>query len=157
MSDSMNPYESPRTELQEQRAGESFGVVTEPMIASMKQSSSWIKFIAIYGYICAGITIVYGVVSAFSTSFISYSWWDPIFSVLIGFFIIITGIVIIVPLRFLYNFGSKMNSYVQTNNASSLELAFKNNKSFWKFCGILMIISLAFIPVSLIIMGILYV
>jgi hypothetical protein len=39
---------------------------------------------------------------------------------------------------------------MRTGAEQDLELAFKNNKSLWKFIGILAIIQLAIIPVTMI-------
>ncbi|MDR1279046.1 MAG: hypothetical protein LBK02_09860, partial [Treponema sp.] len=55
------------------------------------------------------------------------------------------------PALFTYNFGNKIRAYQQSRAEEELENAFKNNKSLWKFLGILTIISLAFIPVMIII------
>lgn len=57
------------------------------------------------------------------------------------------GIIYIFPAKYLYNFGSKMNFFVKTKNEQAMETALKNNKSYWKFNGILVIISLAAFPI----------
>jgi magnesium-transporting ATPase (P-type) len=172
MSDTTNPYESFQSESEARKSSESadskesFAPITESMIASIKQSSSWIRFLAIYGFISVGLVIVPMALFSLLSPFIGgmllneldIGMMNPIlFSVAMIFSTIAIGAICIFPLIFLHNIGSKMRAFVQTNNATALELAFKNNKSFWKFCGILTIVSLALIPVSLIILGVLYV
>ena len=60
------------------------------------------------------------------------------------------GVLMFFPSRFIYNFGAKIRNYQFSNSDEDLELAFKNNKSVWKFYGILCIIYLAFIPLTVI-------
>lgn len=133
-----------------------FGAITEKMISSIKNASSWIRFLSICGFIYAGLILVPLVLMLaffpFFDSFIAEIGMNgTLFGFLLFCLVLIVGVIIILPLFFLHNTGSKMRIFVQTNNPSALELAFKNIKSFWKFCGIFTIISLAFIPISLII------
>jgi hypothetical protein len=142
--------------------------ITEKMILSMKKASSWIRFLAICGFVYVGLVVASGVLFANVFSLVGFVDSSGIsaadlgvnpflLSLIIMIVFVAIGIVIIIPFRYLYNFGTKMRTYVQTNNENALELAFKNNKSFWKFYGILTIIYLALIPVALIIAGVFYV
>jgi flagellar biosynthesis protein FlhB len=67
-----------------------------------------------------------------------------------GVLIIITGVICFFPARFVYNFGNKIKNFLQNNSEEELESAFKNNKSLWKFTGIVTIIYMAFLPIMLI-------
>jgi hypothetical protein len=55
------------------------------------------------------------------------------------------------PSRWLYKTGARLRDYVRTGAEADLEEAFRANKAFWKFLGIITIISLALIPVFIII------
>jgi hypothetical protein len=70
-----------------------------------------------------------------------------------GFGIYFLGVAVLgfFPSYFIYNFGSKIRTYLRTGAEQDLERALKNNKSLWKFSGILTIIGLAIIPVIFII------
>jgi hypothetical protein len=150
MSDVMNPESD-------------YGAITEPMITSMKQASSWIRFLSICGFVYAGLVLVpmllmailFPIIGTDITAELGIA--GGVFGVLFLFFGIIFAVAVIIPLRFLYSFGSKMKAYVQTSNDSALELAFKNNYSFWKFCGILTIVLFALMFISIIITGVSYV
>jgi hypothetical protein len=170
MSDNLNPYAGLQGESREQESGESFGAITEPMIISIKKASSWIRFLSICGWVYAGIIIVPSILFAVFMPLID-SLGDGafsaelgisagLFSVLMIAAILVIGAIFIPPLFFLHQFGAKLRTYIQTNNESALEIAFKNNTSFWKFCGILTIVCYALIPVSIVIavvLGVLYV
>jgi len=54
------------------------------------------------------------------------------------------------PALYTYNFGAKIRSYQLSSSNEDLELAFKNNKSLWKFNGILYIVLLASVPFTII-------
>ena len=60
------------------------------------------------------------------------------------------GVLMFFPAFFTYKFGVKIRAFTRTNSEQELELAFKNNKSLWKFNGILTIIGLAIIPLVII-------
>ncbi|MDR3338208.1 MAG: hypothetical protein LBT16_13500, partial [Treponema sp.] len=51
------------------------------------------------------------------------------------------------PSKFIYSFGARLRNYFLSNSVQELELAFKNNKSLWKFYGVLAGITLALIPI----------
>jgi hypothetical protein len=61
------------------------------------------------------------------------------------------GVLMFFPSHFTYNFGKRIRNYKFSNSNEELELAFKNNKSLWKFYGILYIVILSFIPVTIVI------
>ncbi len=161
MSDNMDFYQSPQTEPREEQHEESFGAVTKPMMTSMQQTSSWVRFLAICGFIVVGLYAVPGVIFSLVFSVIGLrnggsaaaelGMHPLLFSVIILVVFTGMGVLLFIPLRFLNNFGSKLRTFVQTNNESAMESAFKNNASFWKFCGIVTIVSYALIPVLLII------
>ena len=60
------------------------------------------------------------------------------------------AVLIFIPSLFIYRFGERIRSFLRTGIEQELELAFKNNKSLWKFLGIYCIIALASIPVMII-------
>jgi hypothetical protein len=73
-----------------------------------------------------------------------------------GFGVVYLGAIALMffPVFFIFQFGRKIKSYVHTGNEEDLEQAFKNNKSFWKFTGILSIISLGLVVITVLFGGI---
>jgi hypothetical protein len=67
-----------------------------------------------------------------------------------GLIYIACGMLLFLPCRFIYNFGKRIHNYQVANSEEDLEIAFKFNKSLWKFIGILCIVSLALIPLSIV-------
>jgi hypothetical protein len=152
MSNTFNPYESTQTNIDEQKPNVAQGFFTASMIAHLKAASPWMKFMAIISFIGAGLSIVIGIVMRIMLPFLidesdlSDFFFGEMLNVSLAITYIISGIFLIFPAIFLYKFASKIKSFLKTKNVRDMEIAFRNNKSFWKFHGILLIICLAFIP-----------
>ena len=152
MSDYENPYQSPETQIVP-TAAQSAGVeFTVKMLQYLNEASPWLRFIGILGYIGAGFTAVCGLIGAMLGSTLDLpSDFGAGFGAI--FLLYIPGaLLIFLPAHFTFKFGQKIRNFKFTNSTEDLEEALKNNKSYWKFTGILYIISLALIPVMFIAM-----
>jgi hypothetical protein len=158
MSSDSNPYQSPQTEIDSVKSLAPQGVLTDPRVFYLKESSPWLRFIGILGYITSGITAMFGFVISITTltmgnigALLEISDFTGALGRFAGLIYIIAGVIMFFPARFTYNFGARIRNFVKNNSEQELELAFKNNKSLWKFMGINAIIGLAFIPVIIVI------
>ena len=148
MSEIENPYQSPQTSIIPERSHTDHSL-TETMLQYLYEASPWLRFIGILGYIGACLCFVSGVIMAISMSVFSglfgelgeFPFW------ILGIIYIPMGLLLFFPARFTHEFGEKIRQFKFNNSSNELEEAFKNNKSLWKFYGILCIIYLAFIPV----------
>jgi hypothetical protein len=166
MSDTDNLYQSPQADINAVNPLAPTGKLTETMVFYLKGASPWLQFLGIIGFIGAGGTVLGGLVflaagifggSAFAEAMAELGSANTAsvgiiggISILTGIIIVVIGIVCFFPARFAYNFGTKVKIFLQNNSEKELELALKNNKSLWKFMGILTIIYLAVLPVTLI-------
>jgi hypothetical protein len=153
MSDFENPYQSPETPIipeVSQDTGVSFSVT---MLQYLNEASPWLRFVGILGYIGSGMTAIGGIIIAITMTAVGDIAGDlGAFPAWIFSFVYIPlGVLLFFPAHFTYNFGKKIRDFKFSNSTDDLELAFKNNKSFWKFSGIICIIYLAIIPLFLII------
>ena len=103
----------------------------------------------IVGYIGAGFLIISGIVMML-TGFGGTLRNLPVISELVSFSYIPLGVLAFFPARFTYKFGQKIRHYLSSGAERDLEEAFKNNKSLWKFSGILIIVYLSFIPIGIV-------
>ena len=160
MSDALNPYQSPEAALNPANPLTAQGTLTEPMLVHLKGASPWLRFLGVLGFIAAGLTALSGIALFAVLPMVSRLWgeipgfeavfsgfWGAALSGTTAVFCIGGGALMFFPSLFIYRFGEKIRSYLRTGSDSELELAFKNNKSLWKFAGIISIIELAFIPV----------
>jgi hypothetical protein len=154
MSDYENPYKSPETSIVPENPQGAGTALTETMLGYLKEASPWLRFIGILGYIGCGFICLTGIISAiFSSAFLGAiaEEFVPFPAGLLSLFYIAVGALYFFPARFTYNFGTKIRDYQLSSSNNDLELAFRNNKSLWKFNGILAIVCLALIPFLLVI------
>jgi len=163
MSDMANPYQSPETAAVPVKPLAAQGSFTETMLFYLKEASPWLRFVGILGFIGAALTALCGL---FMLAFIPLMSrvWDEIpgveasFSRVLGkaaggsmvVLFVGIGVLMFFPSLFIYRFGEKIRSYLRTGIDQDIEQAFKNNKSLWKFLGIISIIELAFIPLTIV-------
>ncbi|MDR0312862.1 MAG: hypothetical protein LBI14_04635 [Treponema sp.] len=164
MSDTTNPFQSPEADSQVVRPLVSQGALSEIMVKYLIGASPWLRFLGIMGFIGCGSMVLVGIMSFAYVPFAGVGLDESlgdVFSVLIGtlapmaavyaVYFIGAGVVSFFPALFTYKFGTMIRSYSMTNSEADLEQAFRNNASLWKFKGILMIISLAAVPILIII------
>jgi hypothetical protein len=162
MSDTVNPWQSPEAPVQaDENAAQ--GILTALMIRYLKEASPWLRFIGILGYIGAIFLIVSGVgmVAALLITGINGltgGYNEPgfvglvsgLFSSMLGFIYVVLGIIAFFPARFTHGFGVKIRNYLLSGSEKDLEEALKNNRSLWRFNGILAIVYLSLIPVGIV-------
>ena len=164
MSDQSNPFQSPQTDAKIVSPLVSHGALTGIMLKHLSDASPWLIFIGIMGFIGSGFMVLGGLVCIIMMPFASslfdsdtsfFSEFLSIFSVMVlyALYFIGAGVIMFFPAFFTYRFGRKIRNFVLTNTESELEMAFKNNKSLWKFQGILVIVGMAAVPV-LVVVGI---
>jgi len=153
MSDFENPYKSPETTIVPEKTHSSGTGLTETMLGYLKDASPWLRFIGILGFIGAGLLCLFGIIFAVtSSSLIDFTEGLVNFPVWLWSLVyVVIGVLLFFPARFTYNFGAKIRNYQFSGSNEDLEAAFKNNKSLWKFQGILYIIYLALIPFMIVV------
>jgi len=150
MSD-IDLYKSPESPIIPETPQNTGVMLSEKMLRYLSDAAPWLQFIGILGFIGCGLLVITGIISAIGFSAMSFLESDNFPVWIITLIYIPMGVLFFFPALFTYNFGRKIRSYRFSNSPEDLELAFKNNKSLWKFYGIVCIIYLAFIPLFLII------
>lgn len=157
MSVAVNPYQSPETAAVPETPLAAQGALTENMLICLKGTSPWLRFMGILGFVSAAATALWGLISLFLIPVMREAWsYMPgipglVFGGSMALLFIAIGALIFIPSLFLYRCGEKIRSYLRAGMDQDLEQAFKNNKAYWKFVGILYIILLASAPLTLIV------
>ena len=129
--------------------------IDQQVTSYLGETAKWAKFLAILGFIMCGIIAI---VALFAGSFLASSLsrfgggeGTAVSGVLVT--IIYLGIVLLYffPCLYLFNFASKMQAAIRSNDQQLLTTSFRNLKSCYRFVGILMIIVLSFYAILLII------
>jgi hypothetical protein len=162
MSDAVNPYQSPEAAVIPEKPLAIQGTLTETMLVYLKGATPWLRLVGILGFICSGFVALTGFSILPFITIVNRLWTDmPGFESLDGVFgavfngtmmilFIGAGVLLFFPSLYIFRFGEKIRSYLKTGADADLELAFRNNKSLWKFAGILCIVQLAFVPLLII-------
>lgn len=152
MSDFENPYQSPETPIIPVKMPSAGTGISGTALRYLKEASPWLRFVGIIGLIGSGLTVIGGIIAVFFTLAVTASDFSEDFPVWLSLIYLPAGVLLFFPAFFTYNFGAKIRNYLFSNLEEDLELALKNNKSLWKFNGILSIIYLSAIPVGFIIL-----
>jgi hypothetical protein len=148
MSDYENPYQSSETPVIPEKLPNTGVILSETILRYLKEASPWMRFVGIMGIIGSSFIIFVGIIAGI-ISLVGSEFTDGFPAWLFSLLYLPAGALLFFPSFFTYNFGAKIRSYLINNLEEDLEIAFKNNKSLWKFNGILYIIYLSFIPISI--------
>ena len=113
----------------------------------MKETAKWSKFLSIIGFIGSGLMVIIGLFASavMSSMFNTYgSGAGGFSSITFGIMYVLMGALYFVPSLYLYNYSNKMKLALATSNAVELEEAFLNQKSLFKFWGVLTIVIISF-------------
>lgn len=104
-------------------------------IEYIKDATPWIQFISILGFIISGII---GLAGGFIVIFGSMD-----ISPFLVVAYLIMAIIIFYPNKYLFDYGNNLRDFIITNDKSLIEKSFLNQKKFWRFIGIFVIIYLS--------------
>ena len=145
-----NPMEPEITERADVKEMEPAGVhLTSDGQKFLNQTRPWVRFMSVMVYIGAAIALLVGLMSFLMelTGSLAGSR-NEIFQgmagggFLLGFVYFIMPILYIAPGIFLSRYASAIKTLESTGTSEALENALKYQKSFWRYVGILTIISL---------------
>lgn len=154
----VNPYAAPGAAGRPTRAVMSSGAVPASVIAELAGTKPWITLISVLMWIgCAlMILVVIGnlMVGAIGVSELAKSGNGGVGGVVLVVVAIIygfTAMLIIYPTLKLTKYSSNIGRLVQTQSIVDLTAALKEQRRFWKFYGILIVIYLCLIGLTLLV------
>lgn len=116
----------------------------------LSETAKWTKFLAILGFIGCGLMAIAAFFLPFLMSFMPTDEMMPMGGMGRGFGIFMTilylgiSLLLLIPCLYLYRFSTKMKLALLQSDNETLDLSFGNIKSFFKFYGIMTIITLSF-------------
>ena len=121
-----------------------------PVAVHLQRTQPWVRFLAIMGFIIAGFMVLTGLaVGAIGAATGNYQT--------LGIMVLypIMGIVYVFPSIFLLRYADRIKTFVASGQEQDLAGALDAQRSFWKFAGILTIVSivmsLLFVAIALMI------
>lgn len=122
--------------------------INDVAVVYLNETSKWGKFLAIMGFIAAGLTILLGFFSStlmplIYNKQIGMGMMPSAFTYFLAVIYIAIGVLYFFPSLYLYKYSEKIKEAIHSRNSQALTEAFQNQKSLYKFWGILTIIVLA--------------
>jgi hypothetical protein len=108
---------------------------------SLRATKPWTRLLSILGFIGTGFTILIGLGMIVGRNFIPISPKAPPLEFL-GIFYILTSVFYLVPSIWLSKYSSAITSFLKGGDSVQLGNAIACQKSFWKFVGILVLVSI---------------
>jgi hypothetical protein len=113
--------------------------ITSTAASYLKETAGWGKFLAIVGFVLTGLMVIAGF---FVGSMLASLGQENPLGGSIGIIYVALGALYFFPALYLFKYSTKLKRALATKNAEELAAAFENEKSMFKFMGILMVILL---------------
>ena len=116
----------------------------------LSETAKWAKFLAILGFIMCGFMAIAAFFLPLLMNFIPEGEMMPMGMIGKGLGMMMTvlylglALLLLMPCLYLYRFSTKMKIALLQSDSEVLDTSFSNLKSFFKFYGIMTIISLSF-------------
>jgi len=108
---------------------------------SLRATKPWTRMLSILGFIATGLTILVGLGLILGGNYIPISPEAPPLLYL-GILYLLTSVFYLIPSIWLSKYSSAIESFLKGRDAVQLGNAIAYQKSFWKFVGILVLISI---------------
>lgn len=132
----------------QQNANASSFLMSPKSISFLRDTRPWISFLGIVGFVMCGLLFL---LSIFLMYFISS---NPFFrGELLGNTVglLIGSIVGFFPALFMYNYARNLKRFLATSDSQAMDEALENQKKYFIFIGVVMIIYLAIIAIALLV------
>lgn len=123
----------------------------------LDQTSPWVRFISILIFVCAGLMFLAGLVMMLvgmvaglvPAGMERAAFPGTVAGALVGVVYLVLACVYIAPGVFLSRYASAIRTLRSSRTAQALEDALKQQRSFWRYIGILTLVTLAIAVLSL--------
>lgn len=118
-------------------------VINSDIKAYLLETAKWGKFLAIIGYILIGIISLIGLFMVIGMSALTRSTNSGYPMSLIGLIYILITAFYYFPVHYLYTSSVQLKGGLLTDNLSAITSGFRNQKSMFKFMGVMTIVVLS--------------
>lgn len=118
-------------------------VVSEPMLDSLRATKPWVRLIAVIGFVWVVLMILGGLGNVFGPSHMRHG-----VAVAIGLVYLAMGIVYFFPCLFLFLYAGAIGRALNGGGGGALEAAFRRQRSFWRYAGVLALIGLVLLVIA---------
>ena len=142
-----NPYQtSASTDYQVPQ-----GYVSPMTYQALAGTKPWVRLCSVMGFIAAGFMILAGLAMLIGGAAISSRSSAAAFPAVMGIVYIVLSILYLFPAIKLWKYGSAIVRLMSTKSTADLDQAMIEQKGFWQFVGILMLIMVVIMGLSMLI------
>ena len=132
----------------------SSGSVTPATLQALAGTKPWVRLCSIMGFIGAGFMILAGLLMMTTGAMAGMSSQQTAglagLPVVMGITYIVLSIIYLFPSLKLWKYGSAIIRLMSSNSITDLEAALDQQRGFWKFVGILMIVMITFMLLAMV-------
>jgi hypothetical protein len=131
MMPQQNPYLPPTANVNDPAAGRSDNAEIPPaLVEAMRQTKPWVRFFGVVGFIGCGLMVLAGLFMLALGGSSKMPGW-------IGLVYLPFGLLYFFPSLYLYRYGVSIEAFLRRTSVETLGEALAQQKSFWRFVGIL--------------------
>ena len=132
--------ENPSENIDSALDKENLLTISDNSIKFLIEIGKWTKFLSILGFVIIGIMVIGGL---FAGTILSNIGTDlPFPGFIIGLLYIFIALIYLFPVLYIYRFSTKLKIALSNMDSITLEAAFQNLKSHYKFIGVFTIVVL---------------
>ncbi len=132
----------------------SSGSVTPATLQALAGTKPWVRLCSVMGFIGAGFMILVGLLMMTTGAMVGMSSEQAAglagLPVVMGITYIVLSIFYLFPSIKLWKYGSAIVRLMSSGSTADLEAALDQQRGFWKFVGILLIIMIAFMLLAMV-------
>ncbi len=115
--------------------------VTGRILSDAASTRPWVLLLSILGFIGTGLMILLSVVMMFLPLGEMAGGLGGAFGLGLGLIYLLMGILYFFPSLYLFRYGKALKALAQSEEIEDLEEAFEHQKRFWKFVGIMVLVT----------------
>jgi hypothetical protein len=132
-----NPYTPPSSPLSAPpRPALSPEGVGSTTLGYLKETKPWVRLFSILGFIFSAFAVLAGLLMMVGAGFLGEEFQGAL-GVGLGVFYLVFALLYIMPSLYLWRYASSIQTLLSSRRTADLDEALKQQKSFWRFIGIL--------------------
>ncbi|HEY8961428.1 MAG TPA: DUF5362 family protein [Luteolibacter sp.] len=147
-----NPYTT-GTPSHQAPAHPSHGLVDPLAVQALQGTKPWVRLCSVIGFISTGFMLLAAVAMLFGGAFMAtqkQTFPFAGFQFLLGLLYAVMGVFYIFPSMKLWKYGSAILRLMTTGSNADLVEALDQQRSFWKFVGVMILVMIALYVVAII-------
>jgi hypothetical protein len=125
--------------------------ITAGMLDALRKTRPWVRFLSILGIAASLFMIAVGVAVAVAGPLFASDQIPPLMMIGLGVLYVLMAVLYFIPALYLFRYASAITGALTApQRAPSVEEALRLQKSFWKYMGVLVILTFVIYGVAIV-------